>query len=195
MYAGELQGILIATDIAQEVKARQPTFWKINVYTDSQAAIRAVAQPGTQSGQYILKDIVKKVDTLGTQDISINIYWIAAHEDVAGNELADQAAKQAARAKNSRPEERRLLTSTYKGVLRKRIMKEWEADWENATAGRITFRLEPKPNPKMLDKHQGIRKPLNSLIIQIRIGKIGLAKYLYSIERADTESCSCDRGI
>ena len=179
----------MATDIAQEVKARQPTLWKLNIYTDSQAAIRAVAQPGTQSGQYILRDIVKKVDQLGTKDISISIHWIAAHKDVEGNKLADQAAKQAARAKDSGIQERRLLISSYKGVLRRRIMKEWENDWKNATAGRVMFRLEPKPNPKVLDKHQGIRRPLSSLITQIRTGKISLAKYFYSIGRADSQAC------
>jgi ribonuclease HI len=53
IYAAELRGILSALEIAYKRDYRA-----VIVFTDNQAAIRSVANPGNQSSQYILLEIL-----------------------------------------------------------------------------------------------------------------------------------------
>ena len=182
VFGAELQGLAMATNLTLEVKeARNRNLWAVNVYVDNQAAIRASANPGQQSGQYLLRDVVQGIDKLRDAGIRVQIHWIPAHVGVPGNEKADKAAKAA--AQGPRVYSRRIyyLLATCRQALRRRVTKQWASDWENGTSGRTTFHLEKEPNPKVLAKHNGLRRPLSSLITQLRTGKIGLAHYLHKI--------------
>jgi ribonuclease HI len=61
------------------------------IFTDNQAAIRV-------SGQYIVRAITEKVDTLRAAGWHVLIQWIPGHEGAHGNELADAAAEAASEA-------------------------------------------------------------------------------------------------
>lgn len=53
----------MATTMAMTVKeTRIQDMWAVNIYVDNQAAIRAAAEPGRQSGQYLLKEVVQGID-------------------------------------------------------------------------------------------------------------------------------------
>ena len=52
-------------------------------------------QPGNQSGQFILVNIVTALDSLCDEGKEVEFHWIPAHQGINGNELADSAAKQA----------------------------------------------------------------------------------------------------
>lgn len=196
VFGAELQGLAMATNFALELKETQNRdLWAVNVYVDNQAAIRASANPGRQSGQYLLRDVVQGIDKLRDAGIRVQIHWIPAHVGVQGNEEADKAAKAA--AKGSKVYTRKVyhLLATCKQSLRRRVARQWAGEWENGTSGRATFLLEKEPNPKVLAKHNGIRRPLSSLITQLRTGKIGLAHYLHKIQRRDSPRCPCSQGI
>ncbi|SLM35356.1 protein [Lasallia pustulata] len=79
--------------------------------------------------------------------------------------------------------------------LRKRVTRQWAKEWENGDTGRTVFHLEREPNPGVLTKHTGVRRPLSSLITQLRTGKIALAHYLHRIQRQDSPRCPCSQGI
>lgn len=59
VYAGELQGISLALQIAQEDRSQGNIRKKILIYSDNQAAIRSVARPRGKSGSYLLQDITQ----------------------------------------------------------------------------------------------------------------------------------------
>jgi len=65
------------------------------IFTDSQAAAKAVDNPWRQSGQSIIKRFLDTADKLQSSQ-SIQIIWIPGHEDIEGNERADKEAKEAA---------------------------------------------------------------------------------------------------
>ena len=66
--------------------------------TDSQAAIKAVANPRRQSGQAIIQEILDSIDNIVIQHphLRITIIWIPGHSGIEGNERADAEAKRAA---------------------------------------------------------------------------------------------------
>ena len=102
VYTGKLQGANLALNFAITKKLEHRTFDEVIVLTDNQAAILSCANPAGQSRQALLRDIVEKIDMLRTEGIEIRLQWVPAHEGIEGNELADQAAKQATGLKTVR---------------------------------------------------------------------------------------------
>ncbi|SLM33995.1 reverse transcriptase [Lasallia pustulata] len=196
VFGAELQGIVMATAMTATIKETQgQNLWALNIYIDNQAAIRASANPGRQSGQYLLKEIVQGIDRLRGAGIRVQIHWIPAHVGVPGNEEADIAAKTAAQGPRTYSRGVFSMLATCKQKLRKRVFRQWAKEWENGATGRTIFHLEKGPNSGVLTKHTGIRRPLRSLITQLRTGKIALVHYLHMIQRRDSPRCPCSQGI
>jgi ribonuclease HI len=81
VYAGELQGIVLALQIAQEDRDRGN---KVLVYTDNQAAVRSAAKPRGTSGAYLLQVIAQQLQALRTQGLSVEIRWVPARKGIYG---------------------------------------------------------------------------------------------------------------
>ena len=99
VYAAELQGILMVLQLICD-EAREGSRWRYRratIFTDSQAAIRAVRDPRRQSGQHILRGIVQMLHKLQetAPEMDLRIQWTPAYEGIPGNERADIAAKEA----------------------------------------------------------------------------------------------------
>ena len=90
VYAAELRGILSALEIVYKKDYRA-----VIVFTDNQAAIRSVANPDSQSGQYILLQILWMIENMRRKGIEPEFHWVPAHIGIEGNERADKAAKEA----------------------------------------------------------------------------------------------------
>jgi ribonuclease HI len=59
VYAGELAALQLATNMLHDRNLNN-----CRVYSDSQAAIKAINRPRTQSGQAIIKEILDSIDTV-----------------------------------------------------------------------------------------------------------------------------------
>ena len=92
VYAAELTAIQMAIKLFEE-KINEYT--NVYIFTDNQSIIQTIDSPNHHSGQYIIKkilDIIERVQKI--KPISnIHIEWMSGHEDIKGNEQADQAAK------------------------------------------------------------------------------------------------------
>ncbi|KAI9036266.1 uncharacterized protein KD926_002131 [Aspergillus affinis] len=72
VYVGELEGTRMALDQAKPIP--------ITVFSDSQAAIQAVRNPGRPSGQYALRAIYERIRTLRSEGLEdAELRWIPAH--------------------------------------------------------------------------------------------------------------------
>ncbi len=67
----------------------------IRVFTDNQAALKALEDHNECSAPQIMQDIVLRLNILKTQGKLFSFHWIPWHKDIKGNEKADIAAKKA----------------------------------------------------------------------------------------------------
>jgi ribonuclease HI len=198
VYAAELDGIRMAIDTA---RARDISPRSLTLFSDSQAAIQAVQNPRRPSGQYILNAIYREVRALGTRGLTdIQIRWIPAHVGVAGNEAADEAAKEAAargevELSSAGPEQPIIrLAAAAKRAVRQRIQQRWKKQWEMEKGAKPTRRLIKAPHKKNLGLYKALLKPHTSIIIQMRTMRIGLRHFLFKIKASETDRCSCGEG-
>ena len=168
------------------------------IFTDSQAAIQAMRSPKNQSGQYILRELARRITNCGN---NIQLHWIPAHEGVPGNEAADVAAKEATgwrenTANNcgpqaSNPDDMKILTSAVKAEIRTHAKNDFTKKWATGPSGRVTYKINKLTHKAVLKKFRLMSRPESSVIIQARTGKIGLRDYLYKINSAPSPACPC----
>ncbi|KAF4248432.1 hypothetical protein CNMCM8980_005985 [Aspergillus fumigatiaffinis] len=207
VYAAELQGILLALIIILRRQIQHAI-----IFTDNQAALRALQNPGRQSGQYILETILLALERARQHKLIIRFRWIPSHRGIDGNEQADIAAKEATgwrqiRTRRDRrtevmtndtaprPAHQRLLQTAMKSWIRETVNVQWEHDWRSCPHGRTVYELTPTPTKKVLRVHQGLHRALSTAIIQLRTGKIGLRHYLYQrgVPNIPDADCQCGK--
>ncbi len=84
VYAGELTAFLLALHIfRQEICTYTNSNEMCDIYSDSQAAIRAITNLQKQLGQAIIKDILDEIDAFQQlYNITFVITWIPGHEEI-----------------------------------------------------------------------------------------------------------------
>ena len=197
VFAAELQGIVMALELAgaEMVHGKR----KIAVFTDNQAALRALVTPGEQSGQRLLNSIIARLTGLQQKGASVGFRWIPAHQGVPGNEEADKLAKAAAREgraaeHRTQPNPQTSLVAALKQAINQTVMDEWKQAWRDSERGRQLFKVAPEPSRKTLALHRGTPRALSSLIVQMRTGKIGLRHFLHQRRVPGMTSGECDCG-
>ncbi len=91
VYMGEMQRIQDSITYARNQEETR-SIW---VFTDNQAAWKALEDPNKCSALQIMQDIVLRLDILKTQGKLVFFHWIPSHKDIKGNEEAEIAAKEA----------------------------------------------------------------------------------------------------
>ena len=184
--------------IAEKLQEEQNTI--CHIYTDSQAAIKAINNPRRQSGQAIIKGFLDYTDNIAKTNPQqkINITWIPGHSEIEGNEHADTEAKKAARNPQiSQPIKYKPLKSSRIQYIQLAAKEQWAKLWNEHT-----------PTSKALrrySRHKGFivgPKLYNSLpnrhttatIVQLRTGHCRLNKYLHGIGARNSPYCECGYG-
>lgn len=201
VYAAELKGIVMALEAIQKYCQQQiprsRNKWLgrgIRIYTDNQAALRALIRPRMVSGQTYLQ---KALDILEwcEDNITISFYWIPGHEGIDGNEAADKAAKEAAEHGYVRGRDRIYwLAAAAKQRVRHEVKIKWKRLWKQQKSAKSTKRIIEAPHAKNLQYWKSLRKATTSILIQLRTGIIGLSHYLSRIRVRDDARCECGLG-
>ncbi|XP_020297722.1 uncharacterized protein LOC109862173 [Pseudomyrmex gracilis] len=82
--------VLAILECARLLLSRETKTRRINIYTDSKAAIGALAKTTTESS--VVWDCMQALNRLGERN-NITLVWVPGHQDIQGNEVADSLAK------------------------------------------------------------------------------------------------------
>ncbi|GBL73726.1 hypothetical protein AVEN_209129-1, partial [Araneus ventricosus] len=81
------------------------------------------------------KETARKIFKFLLSNPRIKVSWVKAHAGNIGNERADQLAKDA--TQHGKPYSHTKLHKPHiKGLLRKRMLEEWQTLWKNGDTGR-----------------------------------------------------------
>ena len=196
VYAAELTALHLAVQQIQN-----PHEGRVHrIFTDSQAALRAIDHPRRQSGQMIIKDILDCMDSIADNnpDLWIEMVWVPGHSGIEGNERADAEAKRAALDQSlSKRFAYKALKSArvmhVKTIAKEQWRKVWNGNTKTASAlRRIMEGRYAKNGLKLYSKLSD--RDMVAKIVQLRTGHCGLNHYLHRFSINDTPYCECGYG-
>ncbi|KAJ5751583.1 hypothetical protein N7520_008500 [Penicillium odoratum] len=193
IYSAELRVIEIALETVLGGNEPNPTRAKngLVIFTDSQAALKALRRPRMPSGRVYLAGCQDLIRQLANKGID------SAHQGVVGNEIVDRHAKAAAQGPEEPLNSRNryiCLAAAVKRRLRREAKVEWERAWTVEKTSRPTRRLIEVPTKKTLGYWSRLRKATTSILMKLRTGRVGLSAYLTRINRRETARCECELG-
>lgn len=197
IYIAELGAILEAVEWAERFLRASPGRQGATVYSDSMAALRAIANPRHQSGQSLVRHIVavlRRSPTLGT---NIQLAWIPGHVGVPGNEAAHRLAATAVSSD-------KVMTAPtwfrhrYKSVILGGLEQtQWavrsSSEW---TTGRRLKEVDsalPGKHVKIL--YDPLTRAEAHVLSQLRTGHSKLRGFLARIKVEDNGQCECGQGL
>ena len=188
IFDAELWGVSDALKVALDIARNQEA---VTIFLDSQAAIKKIRNANSGAGQAIASQIHERTQQLIDRGHTVVIRWVPGHAGVEGNEVADQAAKQAAEGSGRkavgwsfiahvRRKGTEALAAETKLWLQKRV------DERNARHGRFYTPPRRKGIDHTLAKAS---KALTGRFLQLKAGHAVVGTYLYRIKAAEDESC------
>ena len=112
VYDAELFGIAQSLKFELKEVLKHQRISDIWIFSDNQAAIQRIQTTNQGSGQHLAIKCQESLQKLIEKKVTPHIHWVPGHEDIKGNELADEAAKSGARQSNS-PDSERFTSISY----------------------------------------------------------------------------------
>ncbi|RDB17330.1 hypothetical protein Hypma_001787 [Hypsizygus marmoreus] len=142
-------GLVWAAREATRFALQCPEVKHLHIYADNTAAVTSVFEPKSTPGQYNMRTFNKIITDYLARSVenTVHVEWCPGHTDVAGNERADEEAKEGALL--WRP---RFVTITHaKRRSKERILQKWTEQWRRSPPSGgfgIANRFPPAWKPK-----------------------------------------------
>ena len=187
---GELVAILTAIEyLIQNISSIPCKLLK--VFCDSQSAV-GILTLGWKDTSYkdVVSDAKKGIDILEQKGIPVQIDWTPGHSSIAGNEIADHLAKEAAKEAETFTDDRKFTSiAEVKMASKKYVTTLWQNRWDNSDTGRTFHGYFPKVDaPRMFDIPT---KRAYSHILQLQTGYSQLNEYRHKLGQTKTNQCTC----
>jgi ribonuclease HI len=175
---------------------------KVDLGIDNQAVIQADFSGKPRPGSHILQRmhvLADRVKRKMKKPHHLRMTWVPGHEDIEGNERADELAKSAAEGFTSPASElpaylRRHDLPANKSAIQQAfgaaIREEWNEECKALHIFRRLHAADPTmPSNNFLKIASKCTRPQASLLIQLRTGRIGLNRHLHQLSQADDPFC------
>jgi ribonuclease HI len=196
VFTAELTALCLAAQMLQDSQE----YLTCHIYVDSQAGVRAIDKPQRQSGQAVIKEFHDRVEEIMKErpTLQITIIWIPGHQDIAGNEQADEEAKRSAKDPSlSKPFNHKTLKSSRIRSIKELAKTQWHKVWTENTKTATSLRRIMKAK----DTESGTKlyneipdRSSAARIAQLRTGHCGLNHYLHRFGLRNSPYCECGNG-
>lgn len=203
VYLAEVVGIWQA--LLQALTTPRSVYRAV-IFSDSQAAIQAYADPQNKSGQHYLVQAIRTFEQLrATKGTAAEIHWLPSHAGVPDNEHVNCLAKEAAgwhEGDQMVKDECRAVTidnlvrskAATRRLVDDQIKRIWQKSWDTNKAGRILYGVQKQPRKKNLLLYRGMPRLIASIVARARTGAIGLKSFLGAPGLAPIRDCDCGSG-
>ncbi len=147
-YHGELAAINLALEfISNMIPTAQPfRIENIIIHTDCMAALNTVTNSVKNNYTRLMSSIEEIIHSLDRRNIEFKICWIPGHAGIEANEIADKAAKEAAKESQKWTDKDECDCKSIKEIktlLQKNSQSSWQRQWNSQDTGRETHELFP----------------------------------------------------
>ncbi|KAF8705292.1 Reverse transcriptase (RNA-dependent DNA polymerase), partial [Rhizoctonia solani] len=194
IYDAEMLGIALclgkSVQIAEQVQAA-----RIAIYCDNQAVVRSISSLHRHPAQYAARIFHQHAHSFLSKDPSrhILVRWLPGHSKIAGNKLADEAAK---RSETLRPTPLFNRTITWaKANATKRASKSWRKIWDEHALSRPdsgTF-IPRAPSHKLhpIFNYSKFPRNVQCRLVQFLTGHGFYGEYSACFHRHIDPQCTC----
>ncbi|KAK7007234.1 hypothetical protein R3P38DRAFT_3212925 [Favolaschia claudopus] len=196
VFESEVCGAILALDIIADI----PRLTDVDIFRDCQPAIVALSSPKPQPGQYLLAAfhavLARILRTRRT--LKIRLRWVPAHVGIAGNELVDSLAKEAAQGTTTPLRTRIILfesplptsRAAAAAVGAKAFARQGAEEWKTSPRHTRVASLDTaNPSNAISRLYKELSRPQCSVLTQLRTGHIGLNAYLFRFHLAPSPMC------
>ena len=160
------------------------------LFSDSQSAV-GILTLGWENKSHTsaIFEIKQAMEILKSQNVTVEINWTPGHAEIAGNEIADKLAKEAAEEAENMPEVDTPLTSIdVKRAVRDSCKIKWQNRWEASQRGRHMFEF----HPSVVARKMAFGSiPAQRIVTQLRTGYCYLNGYLHAVGLKESPLCTC----
>lgn len=190
VYDTELTGIARAMKSATEFADKHEQVKHIRIYADNTAAVTSAYEPKPKPGQLQMVRVTRAVDSFleGDRERTVSIEWCPGHEDVAGNERADEEAK----AGTEMWSQEYTTITNAKRRTKEKALEKWEREWKRTPPSgefAVANRLKPRWKPREHVAHTP--REVFSRLTQCRTKHAFIGEYYARFVPDETTRCTC----
>ena len=179
---------------ARELHHRGIVGQDITIYTDSQAALKALEGPSFKSALVI--ECHEAITQMG-QNNNVRLSWVPGHMGIQGNEFADQLARTGSSMSFTGPEPAVGVSSTLqRTAIRNWARKKHGDRWRNLQDCRQARELMGGPNTRFTKQLVTLPRRQVSILVSVLTGHNTLNRHLTIMGIQNNAGCeACDEGL
>ncbi len=146
-FHGELCGIELALSYINSMLPENPQRSNcVLIHTDCKAALDTIVKGCERQYSKIVGNCASLIMDIANKGVDTRLMWIPGHAGIKSNDLADQAAKEAATKASHlsrNQDESDISLSVCNQQLKHITVKQWQLKWDSQDTGRHTHALVP----------------------------------------------------
>lgn len=182
VFQSELYALHKAVDLAKNSSKEL-----VNILSDSRSSLELLGNPRTTHP--LTSKIKASIKDIRAQGRAVRLFWLRAHVGTAGNERADELAKQAALGPVGSLDYSEVPLSYAKKKIREETVCKWQDRYTSSSTGSVTKIFFPDA----AKAYRTVRKTkLTPKQVQAFTGHGGMAEYLHRFKLMASPGCECD---